>query len=295
MSATAIEAGYTERFVETNGVRLHTIVAGPQDAPLVILLHGFPEFWYGWRKQIGPLAAAGYRVIAPDQRGYNTSDKPRAVSAYALDELARDVVGLIEEAGRERAIIVGHDWGAAVAWWCGIRHPDRVEKLAILNVPHPLVMQRHLRRSLSQIAKSWYVVFFQIPLLPEALMRAAARGPMFAALRRTGRPDAFDDADEEAYRRAWTRPGALKAMLAWYRAAVRYGRREREPLRVPVPVLIVWGMRDRFLGFAMAGMSLDLCDSGRLVPIEEASHWVQHEEPECVNRLLIEFFAEPMK
>ena len=122
----------------THGVRLHAVEAGPEDGPLLILLHGFPEFWYGWRRQIGPLAAAGFRVLVPDQRGYNTSDKPRSVAAYGLDELALDVVGLIDATGVEKACVVGHDWGGVVGWWLGVRYPQRIERLALLNIPHPL-------------------------------------------------------------------------------------------------------------------------------------------------------------
>lgn len=297
-----IDVDHAERFVETNGVRLHTVFAGPEEGQLLILLHGFPELWYGWRKQIGPLARAGFRVVVPDQRGYNTSDKPRHVRAYTLDQLAADVVGLIDEAGRDRAFVVGHDWGAAVAWWCAIRHPERIAKAAVINVPHPRVMQRHVRRSFSQMRKSWYIAFFQIPWLPEALIRAAASGPMFGALRRTARPGAFTDADGDVYRSAWSQPGASRAMIGWYRAAVRYAGRDSgarlapkdpEELRVRLPMLIIWGVRDRFLDFDMARQSLELCDRARLEPIEEATHWVQHEEPERVNRLLIEFFAAP--
>jgi pimeloyl-ACP methyl ester carboxylesterase len=124
-------------FVETNGITLHTVQAGPADGPLVILLHGFPEFWYGWHEQIRPLAEAGFRVVVPDQRGYNLSDKPDGVERYRIDELSRDVVGLIDAAGREQAAVVGHDWGAAVAWWTALHHADRVSKLVAVNVPHP--------------------------------------------------------------------------------------------------------------------------------------------------------------
>src|SRR4051794_28893294 len=147
----------------TNGVMLHAVAAGPGDGPLVILLHGFPEFWYGWRHQIEPLAAAGFRVLVPDQRGYNLSDKPKKIPAYNLDVLARDVVGLIDDAGAARACVVGHDWGGAVAWWLGVKHPERLAKLALLNIPHPLVMRRALRRSSEQRRKSSYMFSFQLP------------------------------------------------------------------------------------------------------------------------------------
>ncbi len=292
LAGRALTSMHRERYIATNGIRLHAIEAGREEDPLVILLHGFPEFWYGWRKQIDPLAAAGYRILVPDQRGYNESDKPEDVRAYTLDALAADVLGLIDDAGRERAVVVGHDWGAAVAWWCALRYPQRIDRIAVLNVPHPLVMQRHVRRSVSQMAKSWYIAFFQLPRLPETLMHAA-RGPMFAALRRTGRRDAFDDTDRDAYVRAWSQPGAWTSMLAWYRAAVRFSPRDLGKPVVSAPVLIVWGVRDRFLDFDMAPKSLELCARGRLEAIEEATHWVQHEEPERVNRLLIDFFAEP--
>ncbi len=159
-------------FIHTNGVRLHVVQHGPVDGPLVILLHGFPEFWYGWRKQIPALAAAGYRVWAPDQRGYNLSDKPTGIDAYTLDQLVADVIGLIDAAGCDKVYLVGHDWGAAVAWWMALKYPQRVIKLVVSNVPHPIVMNRTVRRNFDQLRKSWYIFFFQIPWLPERLIRA---------------------------------------------------------------------------------------------------------------------------
>jgi len=163
-----------QRFIETNGVRLNVLQDGPQDGPLAILLHGFPEFSDGWRRQIPFLAAAGYRVWAPDQRGYALSDKPDGIAAYALDELAADVVGLMDAAGRERAFLVGHDWGAAVAWWVAQTQPQRVVRLVVINVPHPAVMLAHLRGSLAQLLKSWYIFYFQLPWLPEWTLSLAS-------------------------------------------------------------------------------------------------------------------------
>lgn len=156
--------------ISTNGVNLHVAQAGPADGPLVILLHGFPEYWASWRQQIPILASAGYRVWVPDQRGYNLSDKPAEITAYNLDQLALDVVGLIDAADAEKAFVVGHDWGAAVAWWLGIKHADRLEKLAILNLPHPAVLRRRFRTHFSQLRKSWYMFFFQLPWLPERFL-----------------------------------------------------------------------------------------------------------------------------
>jgi pimeloyl-ACP methyl ester carboxylesterase len=286
----AIQLEHTR--VHTNGITLHAVEAGPPDGPLVVLLHGFPEFWYGWRRQIAPLATAGYRVVVPDQRGYNLSDKPSGVGAYAVDRLAADVVGLIAARGRDRAAaVIGHDWGAAVAWWLALRHPSWLDRLAILNVPHPAVMMRALRRDRAQLRRSWYIFFFQLPWLPEASARAGDWRAATAALRATSRPGTFTTADLARYREAWSRPGAYTAMLNWYRAAVRRPPRLPAGPRVGVPTLMIWGARDRFLGRELAGPSIALCERGRLVTIEEASHWVQHEEAARVNDLLLDFLA----
>jgi pimeloyl-ACP methyl ester carboxylesterase len=279
------------RTIATNGIRLHAVEAGPEGGPLVILLHGFPEFWYGWHRQIEPLAAAGFHVLAPDQRGYNLSDKPRKIAAYNLDILARDVVGLIEEAGAGKARVVGHDWGGAVAWWLGSKHPERLEKLVLLNIPHPLVMRRALREDPVQRKKSSYIFYFQLPWLPERAFRADDFARGVKALRSSSRPGSFSDADLALYREAWSQPGAVRSMLHWYRAGLRARPRPPASPRVRVPTLLLWGAKDRFLGRELTQPSIDLCDDGRLEFFEEASHWIQHEEAERVNGELIRFFS----
>ena len=272
-------------FIETNRITVHAVVAGPHDGPLVVLLHGFPEFWYGWRKQIAALAAAGYRVVAPDGRGYNLSEKPPGVRSYALDHLAADVVGLIAAQGRDRAIVVGHDWGAVVAWWVATRHPSWIARLAILNVPHPATMQPYLRRHPSQLLRSWYVFFFQLPWLPEAATRLGNWRAGVRALRDSSRPGTFSAAELERYREAWSQPGAFTAMVNWYRALVRYPP-TFDSSRVTPPTLILWGRHDAFLEPELAELSLDLCADGRLIMLE-TTHWVQHEAAERVNQELI--------
>ncbi|HEY8601052.1 MAG TPA: alpha/beta fold hydrolase [Thermomicrobiales bacterium] len=284
-----MEDGWESVFIETNRIMLHAVVAGLHDGPLVVLLHGFPEFWYGWRKQIGALAAAGFRVVAPDGRGYNLSEKPSGVRPYALDRLGADVVGLIAAQGHDRAIVVGHDWGAVVAWWVATRHPSWVARLAILNVPHPAIIQPYLRRHLSQLLRSWYVFFFQLPWLPEASTRLANWRAGVRALRGSSRPGTFSDADLERYREAWSQPGAFTAMINWYRALVRYPPAFGSP-RVTPPTLILWGRHDAFLEPELAELSLNLCADGRLIMLE-TTHWVQHEAAERVNRELIGFFG----
>jgi pimeloyl-ACP methyl ester carboxylesterase len=156
---------YEELFFENDGIRLHAVAAGPKLGPVVVLLHGFPEFWYSWHNQIGPLAAAGFRVVALDQRGYNLSSKPPAVSDYAVPLLARDVLAIADQLGCERFYVAGHDWGAAVAWAVALRYPQRLHKLAIVNVPHPAAMMHTLRTNPRQWLRSWYVLFFQLPWL----------------------------------------------------------------------------------------------------------------------------------
>lgn len=274
--------------VEGAPLRLHVETAGPPDGPLVVLLHGFPEFWYGWRGQISALARSGFCVVAPDQRGYNLSDKPRGMEHYRLDALAGDVLGILDHYGREKACIVGHDWGAAVAWHTAIHHPERVERLAILNVPHPGAMAWAVRRT-RQILRSWYILFFQIPGLPEALLRANRFAGMRRMLLASSRPGTFSREDLRRYREAWAQPGALTAMLNWYRAALRSGDGYRETARVRVPTLILWGERDIALIPELAQASLDFCDDGRLVRFPEVSHWVQHEAAERVAARLVGF------
>ena len=286
----ALPPGAIERFVRANGIRLHVVEAGPPSGPPVVLLHGFPELWYGWRGQIGPLADAGFRVIVPDQRGYNTSDKPEGVAAYRVDTLAADVVGLLDALGLERAAIVGHDWGAVVAWWLALARPERVSRLAILNVPHPLVMRRHLLRSPRQMLRSWYVFFFQVPGLPERFLARDGFANLARAVR-GGRRGTCTDGDLAVYREAWAQPGALTAMVNWYRAALRSAGARLPRLRVGVPALVLWGARDRFLGREMAAPSVALCDDGRLEVFETATHWLQHDEAEAVNDRLVRFLA----
>lgn len=278
-------------YVPTNGITLHVVQSGPKDGPLVILLHGFPEFWYGWHRQIPALAEAGYRVWAPDQRGYNLSDKPYHLVDYKLTALVADIVGLIDAADQERAYLVGHDWGAVVAWNLAAYYPDRLARVVIMNVPHPQVLGHELRRSLRQLTKSWYIFFFQLPWAPEKLLSFNKFQLADHTLRGTSRRGAFSNEDIGFYRAAWARPRAFTSMINWYRAAARYARQLKPPARVRVPVHIVWGRRDAFLNANMAQESLAWCEAGRLTYFDKATHWVQHEEAAAVNQLLLQFFA----
>jgi pimeloyl-ACP methyl ester carboxylesterase len=282
-------AQLVHRIIPTNGIRLHVVDAGPEDGPPVILLHGFPEFWYGWRKQIDPLAEAGFRVLAPDQRGYNLSDRPSGLSAYHMGELVADLCGLLDALGLERASVVGHDWGAMVAWLCALWHPERVEKLAILNVPHPAAVLPTLLRKPEQLLRSLYFLFFQVPRLPEAILRNDDWELLVSTMCASSQPGAFLDEDIELYRRAWWREGAMTAMLNWYRAYARVPPALPPDPGIRIPALILWGVRDFALVKELATASLAFCDRGQLVFFDDATHWLQHEEAGEVNRLLIDF------
>jgi epoxide hydrolase 4 len=279
-------------YAELDTVRLHYVEAG--DGPLVVLLHGFPEFWFGWRDQIDALAAAGFRVVAPDMRGYNLSSKPAGIASYALPLLTGDIRDLIaERGGTDGARLAGHDWGALVAWATAADHPASITRLAILNMPHPQRMLEGLRTT-QQLRKSWYILGFQLPWLPERLLRqrrfAALRGP----LEHDARAGAFSPADIDRYVEAWSQPGALSAMLGYYRATIRarLGRESEQLAPVTAPTLVIWGERDRHLGAELAEPhAADVPNLERVVRIPTASHWVAHDEPELVSQLLIEFFT----
>lgn len=276
-------------FADLPGIRLHLAEAGPADGAPTLLLHGFPEFWFGWRHQIGPLAASGLRLLVPDQRGYNLSGKPEGIAPYHLDRLAADVVALADSRGIGRFRLVGHDWGGLVAWWTASLHPDRIERLAVLNAPHPGIAADYLRRHPGQWLRSAYIALFQIPRWPEAQLLARDGAALRAALAETSRRGTFPESDLDRYAAAWARPGAMTAMLNWYRALVRLPRREPPPVRAPT--LVLWGRRDHALQPGLAEMSLDLCAHGRLLWFEEATHWVQHEEAARVNAALREFLT----
>jgi len=293
-----------------DGVDLHYVTVDPDPAavesdtgtaPLVVLLHGFPEFWYSWRHQLDPLAAAGYRVVAPDLRGYNRSSQPAGVDSYRPAELVADVRGLVESLGYAQAAVVGHDWGGAVAWETAIREPDLVRQLGILNAPHPEAYRRALGRSPEQLLRSWYVLLFQVPWLPERLLAADDYRLVGRMVSDTTRPDALTEADLRRYRDAMARSGSPTGPLNYYRAIVREtaGRTlrslvpgsESRDATVRVPTLVIWGEQDRAL-------STDLLDGlGEWVPdlrierLPTASHWVQADEPERVTELLVDFLA----
>lgn len=273
--------------ISTNGIRLHTALAGPEDGEPVILLHGFPDAWFGWETQIGALAEAGFRVIVPDQRGYNLSDKPEGVASYQMDTLVKDILGIADVLGCDRFHLAGHDFGAIVSWNLARRNPERLKRLAIANVPHPKVMDNYVRTHPKQMLKSWYAFFFQFPGLPERVVKANNWRFLISAM-----PNDFTEEERDRYRAAWERPGAMTGMINWYRALMRQRGRSTLSPQIQVPTLILWGQQDPYISYEMAPLSIDLCDLGQLITFENATHWVLHDEPESTSRYLVHHFSE---
>lgn len=282
------------RFAVVDGVRLHYVEAG--QGPLVVLLHGFPQYWWLWRRQLAALAAAGFRAVAPDLRGYNLSDKPPGVASYRRDAIVGDVAGLVKHLGAERATIVGHDWGGSIAWFTAMLRPEVVERLVVINAPHPFALAREIRnKNWRQIWRSFYVLLFQTPRLPEAALRAGG----FTALRRVFReepvrPNAFSDEEVEHYVAALREPGALQSALNYYRAALRYRGDVVPPDRrvISQPTLLIWGDRDVHLGVELSQGLEKWVPTLRVEHIPEASHWVLEDAPERTTELLLEFVGE---
>lgn len=292
---TTIPGTRTE-LVQTRGLRFEVTMAGgsgPGDK-LALLLHGFPECAYSWREQIPLLAKLGYRVWAPNLRGYGKSDRPLAVTDYTLDKLEQDVDDLIEASGAKSVVLVGHDWGAAIAWSFAMYHPDKLERLVIMNVPHPARMQRGLR-TWKQLRKSWYMVFFQIRGLPEKLLSVGDFTAVGRAFRSMAvHKDRFPDEVLEVFKRNAAEPGALSAMLNYYRALpYAFGLvKKRGMPKIETKTLMIWGEQDTALGKELTYGTEHHVSDLTLRYIPDASHWVQQDRPDAVNAMLSAFLSE---
>jgi pimeloyl-ACP methyl ester carboxylesterase len=286
-------AALTPRIVAANGLAVEVYEAGAGDR-LALCLHGFPEHAIAWRHQLPPLLAAGYRVWAPNQRGYGRTTRPRDVDAYRIDRLVDDVAALIDASGARSVTLLGHDWGAAVAWCFAMRDARPLERLVIMNVPHPAVFAHALRTSWRQWVRSWYMAFFQLPWLPEALLGLDGARPIETMFRRTARrPERFAPDELATYRAQAAEPGALRAMLAWYRAAprgiARYARADVPP--IDVPTLMLWGTDDVALGIETTAGTERYVRDLRFVPLPGVSHWLQQDATERVNAELAAFLG----
>jgi epoxide hydrolase 4 len=288
----------TTEYVQANGLRFEVETAGEGDR-LALCLHGFPEHAISWRHQLPLLAELGYRAWAPNQRGYGNTTRPAERAAYEMKHLLADVAGLIDASGAKSVTLIGHDWGAMVAWFFAIRRVRPLERLVIMNVPHPLVFRARAKK-LPQALRSWYVGFFQLPRLPELLLGLNRAEPIAQAILRTAaEPARFPRAVLDVYRANAARPGALTAMLDWYRANVGGdGLRDQLRLGVPVietPTLMIWGERDVALGKDTTYGTERYVRDLQIRYLPQASHWVQQDAPETVNALLRAFLrGEPV-
>jgi pimeloyl-ACP methyl ester carboxylesterase len=276
---------WSHDYITANGINFHYVTQG--SGPLLLLIHGFPESWYSWREQI-PLLAEEFKVVAIDMRGYNLTDKPQKIEDYKVEKLVEDIKALIYAFDEEKATVIAHDWGAAVAWVFAMQEPEMLEKLVIMNCPHPAGMFKALKTS-KQLLKSWYMLYFQLPVIPEYLMSIGDYKPFAETLAKTSeKPElAFNEEDREHFRESISMPGANTAMINYYRA-LRYVS-DTDFKKVKAPTLLIWGEKDKFLlKNTIDGIENFVPDiTIKLFP--DASHWVHRDEPEAVNKALKEF------
>jgi len=264
-----------------NGLMLHVGHLGPVTGEKIIFLHGFPEFSQSWMQQAEFFANKGYHVIVPDQRGYNLSEKPGQIKDYVLTHLAGDIAALITSLTAYPVAIVGHDWGGGVAWAVAQFHPRLISKLVILNIPHLQVMKDQIKTNPVQMLKSWYTMFFQLPFIPEQIFKAFNYSLPELSMVKTARPGTFSHTYLMACKQAWRQPNALSAMINWYRAFFQHP--VDTDVNIEVPVLLLWGAKDTFLNIKMAEQSIKRCRDGQLIILDNATHWLHHEEPMLVN------------
>lgn len=287
---------FESSYVHANGLRFHVVCCGPKHGPPVLLLHGFPEFWYSWRHQLRALGKAGYRAIAPDLRGYNLSDKPTDVRSYYMKELLSDVVALVGALGYTSVDLIGHDWGGAIAWSvaASAEHRHVVRRLVVMNAPHPTSFLNGM--SLAQLRRSWYMLFFQIPLLPEHVLSKNNFAGLRRMLGRSAAPGTFSDLDLDRFIEAMTQPGALTSAVSYYRGILRQNPfaelKRLSPIPARLPVLLIWGERDVALGKELTYNLHPLVENLRIEYVHDAGHWVQQERPDSVNRALLAFLDE---
>lgn len=283
-----LQEGWTSSYIKTNGVRLHYVSAG--EGPLMLFLHGFPEFWYSWRHQLTEFSR-NYRVVALDLRGYNQSEKPSNLSAYTMGELVNDIAGVIEGFGERNCILVGHDWGGAIAWCVPYTYPHLVERLIVMNCPHPAKFKDGLRLP-QQMLKSSYMLFFQLPLLPEWILQSLdyqliANALMTLAVNKR----AFSSQDLEAYKDAVAHRGALSAMLNYYRNLPQ-GVLDKSWGILSVPTLMIWGEDDPALGKELSYGTESYVSDFQIQYISGCGHWVQQEFPQQVNQFMQSFLQK---
>jgi pimeloyl-ACP methyl ester carboxylesterase len=285
---SVLEGAWRHEYINTNGIKLHYVTQG--EGPLMLMLHGFPEFWYSWRHQI-PEFGKDFKVVALDLRGYNDSDKPADQSAYVMAEFIKDVEGVVRGLGYDKCVLVGHDWGGAIAWNFAYPHPEMVERLIVLNLPHPAKFAEGLRTP-QQLLRSSYIFFFQLPWLPEMMLKSADYQPIETAFKSMAvDKSAFTQEDLQAYKDAVAKPGAMTAMLNYYRNAFGQGILRQDWRVLEVPTLMIWGENDTALGKELTYGTEAYVRNFQINYIPNCSHWVQQEQPQLVNHYMREFLT----
>jgi pimeloyl-ACP methyl ester carboxylesterase len=284
---SSLATNWNHNYIKTNGIQLHYVSKG--EGPLMLMLHGFPEFWYSWRHQILEFAE-NYRVVAPDLRGYNESDKPQGIESYAITELVKDIAGIIGGLGYQKCVLVGHDWGGAVAWQFAYTYTEMIEKLIVMNIPHPAKFSQGLFTP-QQLMRSWYIFFFQLPYLPELLCRWNDYQSLASAFTDMAMDkSAFSSADIQAYKDAAAKKGALTAAINYYRSVFReLLTKQRQWKKLEVPTLMIWGENDLALGKELTYGTEDYVEQLEIKYIPNCSHWVQQEKPQLVNQYMSDF------
>ncbi len=282
---TATNAPWQHCFVETNDIRLHCVTQG--EGELVLLLHGFPEFWYSWRFQI-PALARHFKVVVPDLRGYNDSDKP--AGGYDLDTLSADVRGLVEALGYAKAHVVGHDIGGSIAWNLAQQFPQYIDRLAVLNSPHPQHLARELIGNLDRLRRNWHVLALQVPGIPELLRHNLGDFVKTVFQGEAIRKGAFDREHAQIYRAALEKPGVLAAIANYYRQLFNPQDWQKSPDPVTAPTLVLWGEEDSILNRQLAeGLDRLISAPFQVRFVSRCGHWIQQEVPQTVNRELRTF------
>ncbi len=285
-----LDPAIRELDVKANGLRFHVLEAGAGDR-LALCLHGFPELAFSWRHQLPVLADLGYRAWAPDMRGYGRTDRPQGMHEYAIEKLMDDVAGLIDASGARETVLLAHDWGGVIAWYFALRRIRPLDRLVVMNLPHPALFERNVRSGWRQRLRSWYVLFFQIPWLPERVFRARNARAVTEAFRGMAVDKSrFPEDVLDVYRRAALEPGALTAMINYYRALVRGGGARRQSSlgfpRLELQTLMIWGEQDRALGKELTYGTEAYVPNLTLKYLPHASHWVQQDAPDDVNAIL---------
>lgn len=276
-------------FIEIGNVTIHLAECGPDSGKLMLFLHGFPENWYAWKNQLHYFGSKGFKAVAIDQRGYNLSSKPNNIHDFRIDILAIDVFKIIKNYfHRKTAIVIGHDWGANVAWWTALRFPEIVEKLIIINVPHPIVMKKTMNNNFHQMLSSWYIYFYQIPIIPEFFMSINHGLLLASMIRSSANKNAFDHKILSYYRNSWSKK-TVTAMINWYRGMKLGSDKKLRSIKVQPEVLVLWGLKDRFIRKENIVPSLKLCTKASCKIYPNNTHWVIHEASDKVNNRILAF------